>query len=1450
MKYIFNKYILIFIGIFILWIGALPYICSKILPLLCDNISYNSHYNVEIINPRVKLSIIPTIKIKASSLKIIFKNNNDYIYIKDPELKFRLLPMLSGRLHVNRITTSEILASVHVKDTIILEKDCLWNLKNYPIKFDSIKIDKLYVEAYGADENVVQYCAKNIFYKKSKKYIIFTVDSRIHIQNKLSEFSANLVLPHNNNMNKSKVDIKITNLDIEPLGNFLRFYLPKNFIKSQGIINLKANTNNLDGNFQNCSILMSDPSQNIIFPKLLNVKSNFSVTSKTIQLNYINIQSKNIHASLKGKITNYLDKALTNVNLSIILDKSRIEDIISLMPPVICEEINIPKLKEYKFFGDIMGNFSIKGDCIEPDLNGNIFISNGILTNAIKNARGATIKIALLGKYLNFDVVVPSSVSEKVWVKGGVELYNVKYTDMRIWSTKNVDLQTAEEKVVPLHEILNFVIGPVPIMDIKGVGNIDITVKGNRKNPHVWGIFNCKNTTAYFKDMPDLVLHNADAELTFNDENAIFKTKKGFVDGQEIEIKGVCSLDGKFDFDVFTKNQRLVYLLNAIKTSVLVEEIKLMLPEFISADGIIDVELKVFGALKDIKDLKFNKNFFTSGKIKLKNDTITFSDVKTKSELKINRANGIINFHNTNANADISAYIKNAPINCKAIIKNNIADINVSISKLNIQDILSNDNKMLKDMANIVVSIQADYKGKVKEIEYEKINFIAKISNVSKNNKLRLSNGEIVLNNNRLSIQNLSGTFMDTKSSFNANIKADKVFSKSPCVSGNVDLRDFELTLLNSLTDYTFIPERFKVLKFNSGKINVSSRIVNNKINAYTDLGGVSMKYIPLDLPVKILNGSLWIKNNTLKANKINVLLDDMPILFDGDINDIFNKRNFDLYINTKPKQDFIDKYINKNQIYPIKIKGDVVASAQINGVNESYNLKANLQLPKEASIYYLGATVGDIENAIILNIDTKVIKQNTLKIKEFTYDKLVSSLGRKETRLNMLKVRGGIEIYPDDLIFNDLHIKTQNPTDARIFNIIFRKPNIKQGQFTSDLKCNGKLSNPKLLGSFHIFETNIPFLDTTMKNITFVFKDKYIELSSVGEVMGNDIAFSGTLKNKLTPPYYIENAQINAKILDLNYIINRLKLSQVDNFQSFDNFDGFNLSNLVIKNLKMKTDSIHLKNIIADNFETSSSLDEKRILSIDEFKFNIANGVLQGSGQYSLTTNQAKLKLKAKEIDANALTYALFDLENQIYGDLTGDISISCNGTNFESCMNTLNGKTVFDVSSGKMPKLGSLEYLLKAGNLLKGGITGVSINSVIDIITPLKTGEFKNIYGKIDIHNGIADNIEIATKGKDLSLFISGTYNCATSIADMEVLGLLSKKISTMFGPLGNLSLNTLFNVIPGVDLSKDTRLVTQINKIPGVELSNKSFRKFIAKIKGNINGDDYVTSFQWIN
>ncbi len=1443
----FNKYIFFIVGFYVLWLLVLPVVLSKSLPVVCENLTHNTQFNINVKNPKIKLSILPIVTVKADKFNIADDSSENVIDINNPVFSIRLLPLFSGKMHINKISASNLQVTSKIKSKHELDKDFFYNLSKSRVSCDNLKLEKFnMVFRQSNQDSTVLYSGKNIIYKKNRRYLTFNANTEIRVQDKISEIKINLFLPRNNDVRKNKIDIKISNLNINPIGDFFRNYLPKDFVNSYGIIDIDVNKNNMNGVLNNCAIIMQDDAKSILFPEIIQLTSKFDLTRKTIDIKSAEIKSKNTDTHLSGKISNYLDKPLPEFDINVRLNKSKIEDFINMMPPIKTEDIDAYKLKKYKFYGDILGNFTIKGDNLEPSINGEIFINNGILTKPIPNTKGATVKLDFLGKYLNFDVFVPASISEKVWVKGGVELYNVKYSDMRVWSTNKVDLALAEEKVNPIHEILNFVIGPVPIMDVHGDGNIDITIKGNRKDPHIWGALNLNNVTAKFNDIPDMVLKNADAVLTFDDEKAVFKLKRGDVDGKKFDVNGTCTLDGKFDFDVNSNNQDLAYFYKALESSgPLVEDAKKMIPKLDLAEGLINLKLKVYGNLKYIEDLKYNENLFVKGQIDFLKNILSFNGVK------ITEAKGKASFDSTNASIDISSKIGHSPLILKAVAKENLADVSLSIPKLNLKDIAKEN--LQKNIENIFVSVNARYKGKIDKVEYDKVDFSAKILSAAKNNKLQIHNGEVSLKRGKLTINNFAGNFVDTKSRFIINLSTDDL-TANPVFNGKIQLADFDLCLINTFYDLSFIPENkrklLKQIQFDKGKINLNATIKNNNINASTNLGGIAFTYTPMQIPIRIVNGSIYIHKNCLGLDKINLMADDMPILFDGRINNIFTKPDFDLYINSKPKQDFIDKYINNNHVYPLKIKGDIVYWTKLKGTNDDIEIISQANLAKDSNIYYLGAIIGDIENAIVLNLNMNIIKKNTVKIKEFSYDKLIESLNSRKTRLNMLKASGGINILKDDLAFQDLRIKTGNPTDARIFNIIFRKPNIKQGQFTSDLVYNGKLSNPKITGTFHIFETNIPFLDTSLKSISLVFRDKTINISSVGEVFGNEIKFKGIFKNKLIKPYYIEDAEIQTKLVDLNYITNKLKLSLTEESNNFSPLEKLDLSNLVIKNIKLTANGIKLRNINAENVFAQASLNEKQVLNIQGFKFNIANGSINGNYVYNFGNNNTSLILKAKDIDANMLSFAVFDLRNQIYGDLTGDMNLSCNGSDFNKCMETLNGTSSFNVTNGRMPKLGSLEYLLKAGNLIKGGLTNLSINSVIDIITPMKTGEFSDIYGIIDIKDGIARDVEISTRGKDLSLFISGTYNFSTANAEMEVLGMLSKKISTLFGPLGNVSVNTLFNIIPGVDLTKDSRILENINKIPGIELSSKAYRKFVAEIQGNINGNDYVKSFEWIN
>ena len=283
---------------------------------------------------------------------------------------------------------------------------------------------------------------------------------------------------------------------------------------------------------------------------------------------------------------------------------------------------------------------------------------------------------------------------------------------------------------------------------------------------------------------------------------------------------------------------------------------------------------------------------------------------------------------------------------------------------------------------------------------------------------------------------------------------------------------------------------------------------------------------------------------------------------------------------------------------------------------------------------------------------------------------------------------------------------------------------------------------------------------------------------------------------------------------------------------------------------VKSKRFPVIIKNIKANNLKAECSLNDRMQFAVKKFSFDIADGEITGAVNYNLLSNILKLNINADSVNANDILTAVFDVPNQIFGNLTGKINITANVTNDITSKETLSGKATFTVKDGRMPKLGSLEYLLKAGNTLKSGITGITMNSIIDLVTPLKTGEFSSINGNMLINQGIVEDIEINSISKDLNLFIKGKYNLVTEIADMKVLGQLSRKISTVFGTVGNISLNSLFNKIPGINLDENSQLINELNKIPGIELSNKAYRKFVVEIYGDPNSDNNVKSFKWIN
>lgn len=1263
--------------------------------------------DIELKNPDLKMGLIPSVWVNADYFSIKDKVNTP-LSIKKPKLKIRLLPLLIGKAQLAYFSCDDITARFkidknyrfYIGDYLFIKssnsklsiEDSVMDIGHYKVKLkDELQNKNVLIE--GDYLNLEKF--------NSEKYIKFSTNTNLKVNNRTSIINADVdfKLPFKKGLNNNDIlfDGTITNLNLNDFSPYVRHFSKGNILQINGLLNIQADTKQVGLRtnriisqmaLEKFSIIMKNKSASIYYQGKLNIFTTLDIAKNILKIKDLKIVSDKMNANIKGDI-NKIDSINPKLNLSLEVKNSRIENFISLLPAVNYSNVNVNiiALKKYGYYSDLEGKILIKGSAERPKITGSFLSTNGYIIKPL-NIPKATVKLDFIGDKVNIDVLVPTGQNDKVIVKGPVDLYGDANVDLDISSTPNIDLETTEFILNPIHEVFYFDLGPLPIMKLKGKGNIKLLTKGNKKDPHLLGAFNFRNTEASFNDI-NAVIKNGEGHLYFKDKDAIFITKKALLNGKQINIKGKSTLSGNFDFDIISNGQRMSPLLNVLKTSPMLSDVSKAVEPIKDTSGLINLSLKIMGDVQNINDFKFNKNVFLSGEIKL--------------------------------------------------LGNNV-----------------------------------------------------------------------ILSNLRIPLKNLYGSikFKDGDASFD-------LYSA-----------------------------------FEKSKLRINGKIKNNILHSKIKLDDIAFSYF--NIPIKIFSGSIEIDNDKMTLYKINGLLDSMPILLDGFITNIFDKPNFNIYNNLKPSQRVIDKYINKNAVYPLKIKGDILYSSRISGTMDSLNAKAEINLQEDSSIYYMGSTIGDANDPIRIYVDTNIAK-NSIYINRFQYDKLISSQNNREFVSGQLGASGKISLNKKEINLSNFIIRTQNPTDAKIFNILFKKPLIKQGLFSSNVVINGLLSSPTLIGSLNFTGIDIPLLDTTIKDISLDFSKSNIEIKTKGEIFSNKIIIFSNMSNQLTPPYVLSDLDIYLGNLDINEIVKSLDKVEKDTgfYKLSEQKPGFDLKNLVIKNAKLKADSVFIRNIFANNFTADFDLNEKLLFTLKNFKFDIADGNVKGDFTYNLLNSKSSLDLSADKVNANSVTEALFDLPNQIYGSLSGQVNLVCNSKTHKTCMNTLSGTGGFRVVDGRMPKLGSLEYLLKAANLVKSGVTGLTINSILDLVTPLKTGQFENINGNFSINDGVANSVQIFSRGKDLSLFITGQYNFATFVADMQVFGRISKKISNVLGTVGNTSLNTLFNTIPGLNLEETNKaeFIKNFNKIPGFELNDKTYRIFSAEIYGDINGDNYVQSFKWV-
>ena len=204
-----KKYIALILGFYLFWIAGLPLIFSKAVPVICENLSYNTNYVISAKNPRLILTPLPNARISAEEFSLKSKNSDEYTVIKNPKIKVRLLPLLSLHCHVNKISASDLEMKVNIKDAPELDSDFINKILNSKFQCDALKLNKfkIVINRLGVQEPII-YAGKDIYYRKSGRYVKLNIDSNVTTMNKQSEVKAKLYLPQNNDVKKSDVDVK------------------------------------------------------------------------------------------------------------------------------------------------------------------------------------------------------------------------------------------------------------------------------------------------------------------------------------------------------------------------------------------------------------------------------------------------------------------------------------------------------------------------------------------------------------------------------------------------------------------------------------------------------------------------------------------------------------------------------------------------------------------------------------------------------------------------------------------------------------------------------------------------------------------------------------------------------------------------------------------------------------------------------------------------------------------------------------------------------------------------------------------------------------------------------------------------------------------------------------------------------------------------------------------
>lgn len=1427
-----KKVLLLIIGI---WIVLAVFFYAGINILLQSGVLYKTilnktGLNYEAKNLKTNLDLGLNLIIKADSIKILDADKkNCFITVINPKITFRPMSLLFKRVYLKRADSDNI--SINIKRDENGNIDLLNAVKVNISKLPNIRFTKFnskigniefnFSDNYGTKSDIkLSLDDSNILFSKRKNTLSIKENGIITtsingLSNEKSDIKVDIKYDYKTDNGNFNVDLN--NIDLYIFSDVLRKYISNDISSVKGIADLSLKT---DENTHKLNLKINKPylklkDGKIINPyKELSAVSDFLLDFNKLTINNFEILSNGLNISTLGTITSpFSDKR--NVDLVVEFKNTQLNNFLYLIPDnlIFYRPQGIPNLKKSDFHGTLGGKINLK--LFPVDITGNLKIENIYIPNYPKSFQQNDATLFFMKDKMRVYSRVYTPDNEYVTIDGVSNLDDSLYGKYNVKSTKKINLSFAQKYLVPIQQIIGFNIGPVPIMDITGYGNIDIKTQGTIKDAQIFGQFNAYNASAYIHGL-DAKLVNGDCKLIFDNRNLIFKEIKGDLDGAKFLLTGMGNTKGEVNLNAKITNAYVSKIIKMLNNSQVSKNYTSLFKNIAAVSGLMNAEVNLKGVIKDYETEELLNDLALSGNFELKNDKIVLNN-----GLGIKNVTGVLNFdENSSQNGFFKFDINNSKFNATVDVKDKLSKI-VSTNELNLNLALNSQKCAMSDILFELKHLSAlnkNFQTFMKELN--DIDFYSKVS-LNLNTKVSLNN----LNFNNLKT---NGYIVGLNSSKNKNIEFKQGLIR--IVNNNIIFDNFKTIFFDGVIQAKGSSDNG--LKISLQNINLE---IFDKLLPKTKLQNAIVK-----------SGEIFINKNDLKLNVINIDYNKMPVVLNLAYKINSKDNEFSADFSTILNETTADYTINPYLTYPVKLKGEVPVKGKFSGNTRNYFIDFTTSLPSGADIYFSGGNVGDIEQD--REITGKInVNGNALALNNLRLIKYIKNQNNKINPLTAINLNGRIVQKSDGIYFDNFKVATLSPINVRILNTIFKKSILKKGNFECNVNLSGNTSSPDITGKINLQDIDIPLYDTQINNIKINITPNNIVANLIAKNGESDLKADINAVNNFNAPYVINKVSIESDKFSVHEILESLPSqnhkSDISKKQEF----SIRPQDIVVKDGYFNFANVTFNKMSAQNFKGNFSYKDN-VFDMKQIVFDIANGQVSGSGNYNIDSTKLNLKANMKDCDSNILAKDFLNISGQIYGLMTGTIDLTAKNINSPDNIKNVDSSLKFTIDSGKMPKLGSLEYLLRAGNLVRNGLLGLSLNNLIQVLTPYKTGEFEKISGSLKITDGMIKDLEISSKGKNLSMYLTGEYKILEQLADISLYGRLSQNVSNAMGAVGNASILQFINTFARNKTSeRSEELQESLDNIPLVEGSNQGVY-FSAKVYGDINKDNYIKKFNW--